>query len=802
MKPLFVAFKNLLWSHKIKVVIALVLAIWYAFCLPDRLFEVPYSTVIESSDGRLLDAHIASDEQWRFPAVDSIPYKYEQCVLQYEDAHFYSHPGFNPVSISKAFIANLKAGKTVRGGSTITQQVIRMSRNKDRNYLEKAIELIWATRLELRHSKSEILELYASHAPYGGNVVGLEMASWRYFGRKPHELSWAESATLSVLPNAPGLIYPGKRQSALKTKRDQVLTKLKQEGVISPMELELALLEEIPDQDFRVPQIAPHLLQRARQDYGTKKLRTSIDYRVQQSLNNIIENQYHRLRQNGVFNAAILVLDVESQTVAGYVGNTPTTTDHGKDVDIITAPRSTGSVLKPLLYASMLDEGLLLPHTLVKDIPTSIDGFATENYDKQYRGAVPASQALAQSLNVPAVRMLREYGVGKFYNRLQDLQQSHINRGAGTYGLSLIIGGGESSLWDLCNAYLSMARTLKDYTQHSSQYDPDVLNNLSYLKNVEVLDVLENDAFAKAETPSVTSQINWSQQPAVFNAGSIYHTFEAMKNVNRPEGEELWHFFNPDREIAWKTGTSYGNRDAWVVGVTPQYVIGVWIGNADGEGRANLTGIDSAAPVLFDFFNQLPSQPWFEKPLDDLVELEVCKQSGSLATPLCDAEVQWIPALGERTAPCTYHKIIHLDRTSTYRVHADCEPVNEMISKSMLVLPPVMSYYYSRFNASYQSLPEYRADCAPTDEPVMRFINPTHNATITLTKNVLGATNNAVFELAHRYREKKVHWYVDQEYQGTTTGFHQLALTATTGRRLITAVDEDGNDAKIYVNFE
>jgi penicillin-binding protein 1C len=795
-----------MWRHKITGTALLFFVVWYAVCLPETLFKVPYSTVIESSNGRLLDAHIASDDQWRFPAVDSVPYRYEQCLLQFEDAYFYSHPGFNPISISKALFSNIKAGEVVRGGSTITQQVIRMSRKEHRNYFEKIIELIWATRLELRDSKKEILEIYASYAPYGGNVVGLEMASWRYFGRKPHELSWAESATLAVLPNAPGLIYPGKRQHQLKNKRDRVLEKLKNVEIITPMEYELALLEEIPVQDYSVPQIAPHLLQRARKEYGTQKLRTSIDYQVQQTLNTIISNQYSRLRQNGVFNAAILVLDIEDQSVAGYVGNTPTSKEHGKDVDIITAPRSTGSILKPFLYASMLDEGLLLPHTFIKDVPTIIDGFSTENYDRRYRGAVPASQALAQSLNVPAVRMLREYGVGKFYNRLQDLRQSHINRGADTYGLSLIIGGGESSLWDISNAYLSMARTLQDYTQHSSEYDPRVMERLTYLKNQQDIstdrDVSGDVAFAKANPSKHLKNTKWSPQATVFKASSVYHTFEAMKTVNRPEGEEIWHFFNPDRDIAWKTGTSYGNRDAWAVGVTPRYVIGVWIGNADGEGRANLTGIDSAAPVLFDFFNKLPQEPWFSVPYDDMIPLEICKQSGSLATPLCDTSLQWIPAIGERTAPCSYHKIVHLDATQEYRVHADCEPIESMVSKPMLLLPPVMSYYYSKFNTDYKPLPEYREDCTPKSENAMRFINPSHNATISRTKNITGAQNAAIFELAHRQREKKVFWYLDQAYIGSTKGFHELAILAKPGRRLITAVDEDGNDVKIYVVFE
>ncbi|GAL74237.1 multimodular transpeptidase-transglycosylase [Nonlabens ulvanivorans] len=277
---------------------------WYTFCLPEQLFDVPYSTVIESSDGRLLDAHIASDDQWRFPAVDSVPYKYKKCVLQYEDAHFYAHPGFNPVSIVKAFKENMNAGKVVRGGSTITQQVIRLARKKDRKYYEKFIELIWATRLELRLSKEEILELYASHAPYGGNVIGLDMASWRYFGRKPHELSWAESATLAVLPNAPGLIYPGKRESQLREKRDALLLKLKQENIIDDMDYELAVSESVPTRDFRVPQLAPHLLSRANKQYGTQKIRTTIDYQMQETVNRIVQNHHHILKQNGINNLA------------------------------------------------------------------------------------------------------------------------------------------------------------------------------------------------------------------------------------------------------------------------------------------------------------------------------------------------------------------------------------------------------------------------------------------------------------------------------------------------------------------
>ncbi|WP_206052097.1 penicillin-binding protein 1C [Nonlabens xiamenensis] len=776
--------KRLLFRHKIKLAVAAILLVWYIFCLPEQLFNAPYSTVIESRNGRLLDAHIAQDDQWRFPAVDSVPYRYEQALLQYEDAHFYEHPGFNPVAIVKAMSDNISAGEVVRGGSTITQQVIRLSRKRDRTYTEKFIELIWATRLEWKLSKKEILELYASHAPYGGNVVGLEMAAWRYFGRKPHELSWAESAVLAVLPNAPGLIYPGRRESDLKDKRDQLLLKMHQEGILTAMDYELAISEEMPTKDFKVPQLAPHLLQRVLKEHGSTKMRTSIDHQMQEQVNSIVANHHAILQQNGVNNVAMLVLNVKERSVAAYVGNAPTTSDHQKDVDIITAPRSTGSVLKPLLYANMLDHGELLPHTLVRDIPTVIDGFSTENYDRTYQGAVPASQALARSLNVPAVRMLRQHSVPRFYNKLQTLQLRDIDRGPGVYGLSLIIGGGESSLWDMSRAYMAMANTLQDYTTYSSQYDPEIMDHLSYRLN--------------NKKPEVT----WSAEPTIYGAGSIYHSFEAMKKVNRPAGEEVWHFFHPDRDIAWKTGTSFGNRDAWAIGVTPDYVIGVWTGNADGEGRAEMTGIGSAAPILFDLFNRLPTTKWFDPPYDDMIQADICQQSGHLASPICPIEKQWIPSVGSKFTPCPYHKKIHLDASGEFQVNADCEPLGKIQNEPWFVLPAVMSYYYSRTHPDYKKLPEYRADCTPGEQVVMKFIQPMHNTSIPLTKNVEGKDNKVVFKLAHISPEHSVYWYMDDEYLGTTKNFHELAIKGKKGRRLITAMDEDGHDTRIYVNFE
>ncbi|MFV8357971.1 transglycosylase domain-containing protein, partial [Flavobacterium sp. XS1P32] len=320
MKNKLIAFLQRIISwikqNKIKSSIVFLLLVVYYFSLPRILFQEPYSTVIESKEGELLGAKIALDGQWRFPAQDSVPDKFKKCIVYFEDEYFYKHPGFNPVAMVNAFQQNRKAGKVVRGGSTLTQQVIRLSRNgKGRTYFEKIIELILATRLELGYSKNDILELYASHAPFGGNVVGLEMASWRYFGVQSHQLSWAESATLAVLPNAPSLIYPGKNQVKLLSKRNRLLLKLNQEGVIDKQTYELSINEPLPQKPYDLPQIAPHLLQRVAKNQEGNRVKTTVEIGLQNRVNQIAKYYYNQYKQNEVHNLAILVIDVSNRKV-------------------------------------------------------------------------------------------------------------------------------------------------------------------------------------------------------------------------------------------------------------------------------------------------------------------------------------------------------------------------------------------------------------------------------------------------------------------------------------------------------
>lgn len=757
----------------------MMLIIAYYFSLPRQLFKLPTSTVITSSNNELLGAVIADDGQWRFPHNDSIPDKFKQCIIQFEDEYFYYHPGFNPISIFKALRDNLKSKKIKRGGSTITQQVIRLSRHRQhRTYSEKLKELLLATRLELRTSKDHILSFYASNAPFGGNVVGLDAAAWRYFNRDARHLSWAESATLAVLPNAPSLIYPGKNQNSLLKKRNHLLKKLLKNDVIDSLTYSLSLAESLPGTPYPLPKIAPHLLQKISKSYNGKHIKTTIDAVLQAQVNYIVKTHYNTLKQNEIYNAAVLVLDVHTRKVLAYVGNTPTSKANQKDVDIIDKPRSTGSILKPFLFASMLDAGDILPNTLVPDIPTTFGSYTPENFDKTYDGAVSASKALSRSLNVPAVRMLNDFGVDRFYNYLKPLQLKDLKYNTDHYGLSLILGGAESNLWDLCKSYAALSSTVNHFKETSSEYYTNEFCEPIFLAS-------EHINFGKL-----------TSEKTIFDAASIYLTFESLKNVNRPENDENWEFFDSSKQIAWKTGTSFGFRDAWAIGTTTNYVVGVWVGNADGEGRPGLVGVQTAAPILFDVFDVLPNSDWFAKPFDEMQQIEICKQSGYRASANCSEKLkEFVQISGLKTAPCPYHHLIHLDKNQQFQVNSSCEDYSKIITKSWFTLPPLMAYYYKAKNPFYKPLPPFRDDCFGEDAITMDFIYPDKNAQIFLPKDFNGTINDLIVKVAHSKPETELYWYLDQTYLGRTKTIHEFNMQPGKGFHTITVVDEFGNEA-------
>jgi penicillin-binding protein 1C len=763
--------------HTIGVwMIAFLFIAGFLLSLPSTLFPDPYSTVLYDRNGNLLNASIASDGQWRFPGNGHIPDKFSQAITMFEDKRFYVHPGVDPIAMVRATWQNIKAGEVVSGGSTLTMQVMRLSGGpKSRNLWNKIGEMIMAARLELTYSKEEILALYAGHAPFGGNVVGLEAACWRYLGRQPDELSWGEAAMLAVLPNNPSLIHLSRNREILHAKRNRLLSQLLRAGKMDSLEYSLALAESLPGAPVPIPRLTPHLLTRAiKENREGEKLFTTIDIAMQVRATSIAMDHHKRLMGNHISNTAILVLDVKSGDVLAYVGNVSAGKEFQEDVDVITSARSTGSILKPFLFAALLDEGSMLQKSLVPDVPTVINGFAPRNFSREYDGAVAADKALIRSLNVPAVIELRKYRYEKFYNLLKEVGITTLSQPADHYGLAMILGGAEGSLWEITGAYASMARTLNSYFDRPGKagYKDSSFHSPRFLMDARPVHV--------AESP--------------LGAASIFLTFEAMKDLYRPGEETGWRNFYSSKKVAWKTGTSFGFRDGWAVGVNPEYAVGVWVGNADGEGRPGLTGTETAAPIMFDVFSMLPGQKWFDMPAPEMVEVDVCEESGQRISSHCpNREKMWIAKAGLRTGACTFHREVHLTADRKYRVHGSCAPIDDMVTESWFVLPPTQEHFYKTHNISYQSLPPYRADCAdPSSVSSMDLIYPRVESKIFIPRELDGSLGSTVFQAVHRDPSVVVYWHLDGLYLGATTGSHKLPLAPSEGKHELTLVDEQG----------
>ena len=764
--------------------ILLALVVWFAFALPSPLFLSPTSYLLEAADGSLLSATIAKDGQWRFPSADNIPDKFTKCIIAFEDKRFYSHPGVDILAMARAMRQNLKARGVVSGGSTLTMQTIRLSRKKNRTVGQKLLEILLALRLEAGYSKDEILKLYAANAPFGSNVVGLEAAAWRYFGRSPQTLSWGEMATLAVLPNSPSLVHPGRNIDRLILKRNNLLDELTRLRMIDRQTADLSKLEPVPGKPLALPQEAPHLLNRFKTErvalkVESTRIRTTVDYQLQRRINSMLKRYHNRYRANDIDNIAALVLDVKKGTVLGYAGNIylPEQSSLESYVDMIRAPRSPGSTLKPILYASMLHDGLILPQTLIPDVPTQIGNYSPQNYDLGYDGAIAADRALSRSLNIPAVKLLQNYKYPRFYDQLKKLGFSTLNQPADHYGLSLILGGSEVTMWDLAKTYLGMARSLNHANEYHGLYNPHDYDAPDYVRK-----------------PLVIPDENELEKNTLLDNGSIWNTFNAMEELMRPGEEGLWEQFNSAQRIAWKTGTSFGFRDAWAVGLTPDFIICVWVGNADGEGRPGLTGIDIAAPVLFDILRQLPQGKWFATPVSKLKKMKVCQQSGYKASMYCPETVQQlVPVSGEKTVVCPYHKVVHLDRNANFRVTDLCENPSDMVHRSWFILPPAMEYYYKEKHSDYKPLPPFMPGCNDgASQYVMEMIYPKNHAAIYIPVELNGQRGKVVLTATHKNPEAKVYWHIDNEYIATTAHQHQLSLSPPPGKHILTLVDDKG----------
>ncbi|MBC7587180.1 MAG: penicillin-binding protein 1C, partial [Chitinophagaceae bacterium] len=559
-------------------------------------------------------------------------------------------------------------------------------------------------------------------------------------------------------------------------------------------------LEPLPGEPKPLPQLAPHLLDRFKRDFisltkentnQTTSIQTTIDGSLQKLVNNIVWQHAQQLRGNQIKNAAAMVVEIESGNVLAYVGNVYNPQDSAIEshVDVLASARSPGSTLKPLLYASLLTEGSLLPRQLVADIPTQIGGYTPQNFDLGYDGAVPANRALSRSLNIPAVKLLQQYKYQRFYDVLKQCGLTTLTRPADFYGMSLILGGCEVNPYELAGVYSSMARTYLGMNNEKLKMKNELWRMPNYINPKQ--QIISNNQ----KTP------NTKLQTMLFDNVSLYHTFNAMNEVMRPGEEGLWNLFSSAQRIAWKTGTSFGFRDGWAVGFTPKYCVLVWVGNTTGEGRPELTGINTAAPIMFDIFRLLPTSEWFAEPKSDFTYIPVCRYSGCKAGNDCALiDKMMVSENPKNSVVCPYCRKINLDKTGTYRVNESCESPSDMQHQSYFILPPTIEYYYRQKHPEYKNLPEYKQSCVLDAARVLDIVYPDEDAKIYVPKEVTGEKGRTVFTATHRNSNAKLFWHLDDVFIATTQNFHQLALNPPAGKHIITVVDEQGNSTSR--NFE
>jgi len=757
--------------------ICLLLSLWYFGIQPKSWFHQNYATLLLDNQGKVLGATLNSNQQYQFQGSDSIPTIVHTCVLTYEDRHFYSHFGVNPLSLVNAITTYIQGGK-LRGGSTITMQTVRLATgNRAPNIWRKIKEIVFAIRLELDYSKKEILSQYLNLAPYGGNIVGIQAAARRYFGKPPKELSWAQAAMLSVLPNDPARLYPGKNNQKLLEKRNRLLKQLLAEGHIDKPTYASAILEPIPTGLVEFPHIATHLLITDRNQHPEgNTIYSTLNARLQ-SLSGRIAEQYAHNQQttNNINNLAIIIAETETGKIIAYHGNAPGPNTPNWHVDAGQAQRSYGSLLKPFLYAAALDEGLIMPQSWLEDVPKTYASYSPKNFYNTYEGFVKADIALSHSLNTCFVNLLAEYGSHRFY-RLMNNYGLNLRKPANHYGLSVILGGAESNLWQLCSMYRNMGKLALG-------------SNTCLLTNEQVPIFYE-----KADT------INRSDNQQLMSRKAAWLTLKAMVNAQRPDLNENYIRFATQRKIAWKTGTSFGLRDAWAIGVTPKYTIGVWLGNATGEGRAGLTGTNTAAPLLFQLFELLPAEnQWFPSPTYDLEK--TCAITGRRAGPFCDStqESPCMPAKTNKTTLCYWHQPILVDNDNQYRVNYSCWAAEQTQKRNGLILDGAAGWFYLQgkskippfiFNHIY---PWHPACVSEANQPEILY--PTPNLVISPIRKKAEAAVGFYAKAMQPNGAGELFWQLDGEFLAISKGRAQVfipILNNGTYKHDVTIVNADG----------
>ncbi|WP_257912687.1 penicillin-binding protein 1C [Campylobacter lari] len=711
--------------------------VYFSFDSKD-LFKGAYSKVLLDKNKEILSVFLDANEQWHLES-EFMPQKLKSAVLLYEDKNFYSHYGVDFLALIRAFKNNLFSSKR-SGASTISMQTIKLLEQNKRTYFNKFNEIIKAFALESAYEKDEILKLYLNNAPYGGNLVGVASAGLFYFEKDLKDLTWSEAALLAVLPNNPGLINLEKNKDKLLKKRNVLLDRLFEKGYFSKDILTLAKAEKLPSFKAR-KNLAPHLARRFLAD--KEKIISSIDKKIQIKFEEKAKEYSYKLQQKGIKNLAILLADTKTNKVLAYVGSNDfyDFASFGQ-VDGVIAKRSVGSTLKPLLFAFAIDEGLIVPESLMLDVPTYFSNFAPQNANKKYHGFVSAKESLQKSLNIPFVSLLAEYGYEKFFYKLKDILDFE-DENFKKYGLSLILGTKELSLEDMVKIYLG-------------------LGNYGNFKEL----LYEENAFTK-------------EDKKLISGGASFLTLQTLKDLDKV-GLRQYDF---NTIISWKTGTSYGRKDAWAIGTSPKYTLGVWIGNFNGEANANLYGVSIAGELFFELLSLLDGiNLEFEKP-NDLVTIKIENQTGYRYDYKFDFKEVLYPKNANilRTSPFLkevfMYKNKEVDSLDKNFIHAK--------KKIILNLPSNAQAFFTKEKQNLQS-----------SNQNLKIIYPLNNLNIILPKD-LKYQQKLLIKLINPKKEK-LFWYLNQEliFEGKE---ELLPLDLKKGKYTLNIISENG--ASDFVKF-
>lgn len=750
------------------LVLVFVLLDWLIWPLPAAQLHRDNAHFIYDRNGRLLNCFASTDHFWRLPVtLDEISPHLIKTVIASEDRWFYYHPGFNPVSLVQAAVENLRAGKVVRGGSTITMQIARMMEPKDRTIRSKLIELFRAVQLEMHYSKDELLDIYFNLVPYGGNIEGVGAAAYFYFGKSPRQLSWSEAAVMTAIPSSPNQYRPDLSQSGCLARRDVILRHLKQRGIIDETEYTASIIEEIPEQRYDRPFIAPQFSQTMISQYPTTAaIRTSIDFATQTMCERLASGHYQSLIDKNIHNLSVVVLDNKSGELLALVGS-PDFEDskHSGQINGAIAARSPGSALKPFVYALGFEKGLITPSSRVDDIPISINGYSPDNYDEQFRGIVTTRGALVMSLNIPAVNMEQTVGLEQFYDFLKTGGISTLYRKYDEYGLPLVLGACEVSLLELSNFYSTLAR--------GGMYKP--------VRQIIDIDSTDGRRILSEETSYVISDI--------------------LSNLRRPELTTSWMDTKDHAVIAWKTGTSYGRKDAWAIGYNPQFTVGVWAGNFSGEGSPYLVGVEAASPLMLAIFNEITKGhelTWFEKP--DRVEWrDVCTVSGMPPGEHCPSTVKDLYIKGvSPIEPCDVHKQIFVDHDRGHMLCRGCMYRSAHIDTTIVEQWPARLSDWLIKQGLVQPLPEHNRYClgpAADDAPVI--VSPEPDGFYELRASAPAEFQKILFKASVSLESGKVHWFLDDRLYASADVGQSVFYPPERGVHRLMCVDALGRSSKV-----